>query len=40
MLALAKVDFNKGLKLIELPDPKISGPNDVLIEVGGCGIWF
>jgi len=38
MLAVAKVDFSKGLKLIEIPKPKISGPNDVLIEVGGCGI--
>jgi len=38
MLAVAKVDTNRGLKLIEIPEPKISDPNDVLIEVGACGI--
>ncbi|MFC1974305.1 hypothetical protein ACFLU2_03030 [Chloroflexota bacterium] len=38
MLALAKVDANRGLSLIERPEPMVGDGHDVLIEVGACGI--
>jgi len=38
MLALAKVDVNRGLSLIEMPEPKVSEGQDILVEVGACGI--
>ncbi|MFC1963277.1 zinc-binding dehydrogenase [Chloroflexota bacterium] len=38
MLALAKVDANRGLSLIERPEPMVNDGHDVLIEVGACGI--
>ncbi|MDO8670966.1 MAG: alcohol dehydrogenase catalytic domain-containing protein [Dehalococcoidia bacterium] len=38
MLAVAKVDTSPGLRLIERPIPTISGGQDVLVEVGACGI--
>ncbi len=38
MLALAKVDSKRGVKLIEIPEPKIRGKDEILVEVGACGI--
>ncbi|MDO8673162.1 MAG: alcohol dehydrogenase catalytic domain-containing protein [Dehalococcoidia bacterium] len=35
---MAKVDANPGLKLIEKPIPTLKDGQDVLIEVGACGI--
>ncbi|MFC1966162.1 zinc-binding dehydrogenase [Chloroflexota bacterium] len=38
MLALVKVDSKRGLNLIQMPEPKIREKDEVLVEIGACGI--
>lgn len=38
MRAVAKVREERGIALVEVPKPRITRPDDVLIEVAACGI--
>ncbi|MFC2004142.1 zinc-binding dehydrogenase [Chloroflexota bacterium] len=38
MLALVKVDPKRGFNLVQKPEPKIRGKDEILVEVGACGI--
>jgi len=38
MLAIAKVDEQQGVRIIDYPEPAIIETSDVLVEVGACGI--
>ena len=31
-------EFNKPVRIVEIPDPKIEGPMDVIVRVGGAGV--
>lgn len=38
MKAVRIFDYNQPLQMVEVPDPEITGPMDVLIRVGGAGV--
>lgn len=38
MLAVAKTKREPGIELVDVPEPKLTGENQVLIEVKACGI--
>ncbi|QTE29401.1 NAD(P)-dependent alcohol dehydrogenase [Pengzhenrongella sicca] len=38
MRAVRVVEYHKNLELVELPEPEITGPLDVIVRVGGAGV--